>query len=218
MRLAGRKETNTTNYLREPNWAPFFVGIKRICLIFRPHLRNWSPAHMTEQQIKEKLSKSYLDLLIHNGGHKQMKPEDDHGVDLYIMRVQKIIRASGIRYLDSTDFIAVQLKCTCVASIEEDEDWIKYDLEVKSYNDLVDRVRNNATVPLFLVLMVLPDETERWVEVRDEEIALAKCAYWYRPESTTLYTDNGSRKRIYIPKTNKLDGDFIKRQFIALYD
>jgi hypothetical protein len=173
---------------------------------------------MTEQQIKEKLSKNYLELLIYNGGHKQVKPEDDHGVDLYIMRVQRIERDGGIRYVDSTDFIGIQLKCTCVASIEEDDDYIKYDLEVKTYNDLVDRVRYNATVPLLLVLMVLPDEVERWVEVRENEIALAKCAYWYKPDSEDLYTGNSSRKRIYIPKSNKLSIDSIRRQFVALYD
>ncbi|MDO7849092.1 DUF4365 domain-containing protein [Hymenobacter sp. M29] len=173
---------------------------------------------MTEQQIKEKLSKNYLELLIHNGGHKHMKPEDDHGVDLYIMRVQRIERADGIRYVDSTDFIGVQLKCTCVASIEEDEDYVKYDLEAKTYNDLVDRVRYNATVPLLLVLMILPDEVTRWVEVRDNEIALAKCAYWYEPDSSQPYTGNSSTKRIYIPKANKLDMDSIRRKFIALYD
>jgi hypothetical protein len=172
---------------------------------------------MTQQQIKEKLSRNYLELLINNGGYKQTKPEDDHGVDLYIMRVQRIERNGGTRYIDSTDFIGVQLKCTTVASIEEDATTVKYDLEVKTYNDLVDRVRYNATIPLFLILMILPNEVERWVEVRDEEIALAKCAYWFRPDSTENYTGNDSTKRIYIPKANKLDSNFISAKFIELF-
>jgi len=133
------------------------------------------------------------------------------------MRVQRIGRGKKTRFLDSTDQIGIQLKCTCVASIEEDVDNIKYDLEVKSHNDLVDRIRYKASIPLFLILVVLPDDVDKWVTVRDEEIALAKAAYWYRPDITQNFTPNKSRQRITIPKTNKLDLDFIKQQFVNLF-
>ena len=173
---------------------------------------------MTEQQIKEKLSESYLELLINKGGFKKGELKQDHGVDLLITRAQRIVRSNGdVSYRDTLEFIGVQLKCTCQSSIEVDGEYIKYDLEAKNYNDLIDSLHSNSSVPLLLVLMVLPDEVESWVEVREHEIALTKCAYWYRPNISEPITENVSTKRIYIPATNKLDLNFIGQQFANFF-
>jgi hypothetical protein len=200
----------------------FPLFLLRICAL--PSLPQYSKAapflvflQMTQEQIKEQLSRNYIELLINSGGYKQITPVLDHGVDLYIMRVQRIGRGDKTRFFDSTDQIGIQLKCTCLASIEEGIDYIKYDLEVKSHNDLVDRIRYKATIPLFLVLVILPDDINKWVTVRDEEIALAKYAYWYRPNLTDNFTPNKNRQRITIPKANKIDLDFINKQFINLF-
>jgi hypothetical protein len=172
---------------------------------------------VTEQQIKEQLSRSYIELLINRGGFKQAKLDVDHGVDLYITRAQRRVRNGVARYFDTLEFIGVQLKCTCLASVEELNDHIVFDLEAKTYNDLVDSVQEKSSTPLFLVLMVLPDDAETWVEVREHEIVLAKCAYWYRPSETDLPTTNTATRRILIPLANKLDLGFIEQQFAAFF-
>lgn len=173
---------------------------------------------MTEQQIKEKLSESYLELLMNRGGFKKGELKSDHGVDLLVTRTQRIVGVNGdVSYRDTLEFLGVQLKCTCLSSVEDHGTYIKYDLEVKNYNDLIRSVHSNSSTPLFLVLMVLPDEIDSWVEVRETEIALAKCAYWYRPTTSDSLSSNVSSKRIEIPKSNKLDLSFIGQQFANFF-
>lgn len=171
---------------------------------------------MTEEQIKEQLSKGYLNLLASRAGYKSRTHELDHGVDVTITRVREYIRGNGKkRLLDSGQCIDVQLKCTCEKSIVAGPDFIKYDLEAKSFNDLVDRADDVA--PLILVLMVLPDDKNKWLNVRNHEIALAKCAYWYLPDDGATYSDNGRTTRISIPRINALCIDFIDNKFKEYY-
>jgi hypothetical protein len=170
---------------------------------------------MTEEQIKEQLSRGYLDLLASRAGYKSLVASLDHGVDVTISKVKAHVRGGKTRLLDSGQFIDVQLKCTCEASIVSGPVNIKYDLEAKSYNDLIDR--RDSPVPLLLVLMVLPDNQDLWLSVRAHEIALAKCAYWYLPESTETYTPNTDSKRVTIPRANVLSRDFLDTKFNEYY-
>jgi hypothetical protein len=104
-----------------------------------------------------------------------------------------------------------------MVSVEEQDGNIVFDLEAKTYNDLVESVQEKSSVPLFLVLMVLPDDADTWVEVRAHEIVLAKCAYWYRPSETDPPTTNTATRRILIPIANKLDLGFIEQQFANFF-
>ncbi|WP_052732673.1 DUF4365 domain-containing protein [Hymenobacter terrenus] len=170
---------------------------------------------MTEEQIKEQLSRNYLDLLASRGGYKSLVASLDHGVDVTISKVKVHDRGGKRRLLDSGQFIDVQLKCTCEASIVAGPTNIKYDLEVKSYNDLIDR--RGSSAPLILIVMVLPDNRDLWLSIREHEIALAKCAYWYVPEQTAEYTTNTESIRITIPKANSLSLQFLDTKFSEYY-
>ncbi len=170
---------------------------------------------MSEEQIKEQLSRGYIDLLASRSGYKSLVANLDHGVDVTISKVKAHNRNGRTRLLDSGQFIDVQLKCTCETSIINVAGGIKYDLEAKSFNDLIDR--RESPVPLLLVLMVLPDNQDLWLSIRSHEIALAKCAYWYSPEATETYTDNTDSKRIFIPTINSLDIGFLDRKFTEYY-
>ena len=171
---------------------------------------------MTEEQIKEQLSRGYLDLLASRGGYKSLVATLDHGVDVTISKVKVHDRGGRKRLLDSGQFIDVQLKCTCEASIVAGPgSSIKYDLEVKAYNDLIDR--RDSSTPLILVLMVLPDNRDLWLSIREHEIALAKCAYWYIPDAAETYTANTESIRITIPTRNSLGLDFLDRKFNEYY-
>ncbi|WP_071892440.1 DUF4365 domain-containing protein [Hymenobacter sp. PAMC 26628] len=171
---------------------------------------------MTEEQIKEQLSKGYLHLLASRAGYKSRTHELDHGVDVTIIKVREYIRSNGKkRLLDSGQSIDVQLKCTCEKSVVAGPKFIKYDLEAKSYNDLIDRADDGA--PLILILMILPDDDSQWLSIRNHEIALAKCAYWYLPDDNAIYSNNGRTTRISIPRSNALNIDFIDKKFKEYY-
>lgn len=65
---------------------------------------------------------------------------------------------------------------------------IAYDLEIKNYNDLVRRKREreqqNACFPLVLVLLALPREESRWLQIVEDKTVLEHCCYWYAVDTT----------------------------------
>jgi hypothetical protein len=162
---------------------------------------------MTEEQIKEQLSNRFIGILAANKGFAIDKPDLDLGVDYQLKKTTSYLTPLGkTRYTYDSRYIDLQLKSTTENSIVNEAYSIKYDLEVKSYNDLVER-QTNGTAPLVLILFVLPNDPKTWVEIDHTEIRLRKHAYWFIPPAGSLPTYNGHRIRIEIPKTNMLGID-----------
>jgi len=159
---------------------------------------------MTVDQIKEQLSNRFVGILASNRGFSIEKPELDIGVDFQLKKYYAYKHPNGkTRYTPDSRYIDIQLKSTTVSSIIDEPTLIKYDLEVKSYNDLVER-KNNGIAPLILILFILPDDQIHWVNIDELEIKLRKHAYWYQPPAASAFTENVSTIRIEIPKTNLL--------------
>ncbi|MGA6118716.1 DUF4365 domain-containing protein [Sphingobacterium anhuiense] len=158
---------------------------------------------MTTDHIKEHLSGHFTGILASNRGYSIDKPGTDYGID-YQVRKRTIINIDGNdRYLQDGRYIDLQLKCTTENSVTIDHESIKYDLEVKNYNDLIHR-RKEGLVPLVLILFVLPAERSNWVNLNDDGVLLGRSAYWFRPDIEEDFTQNVSTKRIIIPNENKL--------------
>lgn len=159
---------------------------------------------MTEQQIKEQLSNRFISILASNKGFAIDKPESDFGVDYQLKKITSYVMPNGkTRYTYDSRYIDLQLKATTTNSITDDTNSIKYDLEAKSFNDLVER-QTNGLAPLVLILFVLPNDRAVWVDIDHTEIRLRKHAYWFVPPNGSLQTNNDHRIRIEIPKTNML--------------
>ena len=47
---------------------------------------------------------------------------------------------------------------------------IAYDLEVKTYNDLIHRSNHANATPLILILMCLPADAEDWLLLSEQEL------------------------------------------------
>lgn len=71
-----------------------------------------------------------------------------------------------------------------------------YDLESKTYNDIVSRTDAEAT--LLLVLLCLPKAATSWHGVTAEGTTLRNCCYWHHFRGEPVPNDN-STKRIKIP-------------------
>lgn len=166
---------------------------------------------MTTSLIKENLSKKYIEIIAHRNGCSISKTENDHGVDLTVNQVLRKMTGMKYRYFQTGRCIDIQLKSTTLKNIEEDEIYIKYDLEVKNYNDLIDR-KNENLIPLILILFILPDEETEWVNVSENELVLKKCAYWYYPEGNVC-SENSSTQRIHIKKDNIISLNFFNYYF-----
>ncbi len=164
---------------------------------------------MTEQQRQEAVSREFLRILAHMHGYKVYEPQLDHGVDMTVCPVKERIEPNGKRrFLDSQMRLDFQVKSTTIAGVEVGPDDIKYDLEAKTYNDLIDR--RIEPLPLHLLLVVLNDRPPACVSIDPEQISVIGSAFWFLPEEDEEPTANAATKRITIPKANILQADFVR--------
>jgi hypothetical protein len=171
---------------------------------------------MTENDIKELISRNFIRTVANRQGYKVGDRDLDHGVDLSVIEVTKRKTNDGsIRYLDSGRQIELQLKCTTETGVTYTDESIKYALEVKTYNDLIYR-KNNA-IPLILVLFVLPSDVNKWVLCNDKMLKIQKHAFWYIPNALDTETENISNITIEIDKKNLVTKDSIKELFDIIY-
>lgn len=170
---------------------------------------------MTENQIKEAISKEVVRLLAFSRGFKVVEPPQDHGVDLIITPVTKRIEPSGAnRYLDSPHKLDLQLKTTTTSGVVDEVDFIKYDLEVKTFNDLVQR--KDDYLPLHLILIILTENPPNCVNISEDNLSIMNRAYWYLPPENEVASNNDQRKRIEIPKGNLITNSFIRDRYVDL--
>jgi len=94
--------------------------------------------------------------------------------------------------------IDIQAKCKLTAPAAADS--IPYALDIETYENLRDPLVSN---PRILVLVLVPEPIEQWVEQTESQLALKHCAYWTslkgRPksENTTSQTVHFQRKCIF---------------------
>lgn len=113
---------------------------------------------MKETDIMEEISKSYLEVIANRNGYFN-SIHRDYGTDLTIRKAR--LCPTRKRYLTTGKAIDIQVKAVTEPYIRDYSDTtknqIKYDLEVKNYNDLVDRANENGSViPLLLAVFVMP--------------------------------------------------------------
>ncbi|MEO0946600.1 MAG: DUF4365 domain-containing protein [Cyanobacteria bacterium J06641_5] len=94
-----------------------------------------------------------------------------------------------------------QLKASTRWEIEGAE--IAYDLEAKTYNDLI--ALQTGIAPCILILLALPREQSRWLQCEESTIAIGGCCYWVH--LTGKPTLNKSSQRISIPQQQRFTPD-----------
>ena len=171
---------------------------------------------MTEEHIKEAISLSFMRLIANRQGFTADKPEQDYGCDLVLRQVSHSNRNGRKRHLQSGKQLELQLKCTTEKQIAYDNGSLKYDLETKTFNDLVEK-RNSFISPLLLILMILPDDPSSWLTVSSTELVIRKAAYWYLPAAGTAFSDNATTTRITIPTINLVGPSFVDDRIAEVY-
>lgn len=152
---------------------------------------------ITDQHREEQLSRAYVHAVAAHAGLIFEPATTDYGVDGTIRKVH--IRA-GRRFVGGHS-LDVQLKATTRWSMPNDE--VIFDLEAKTYNDLVDRFCQSHATPMILVLLCLPENESEWLEISVQELIMRHCCYWCVVGGTR--TDNLTTQRIMIPKANLFD-------------
>jgi hypothetical protein len=154
---------------------------------------------MTEQHIKEQLSRAFVKAIAADAGFILREYELDYGLDGKFSEVEYNIYDEGHKRFCETGFgIDFQLKAT--TDIEHKNEHIIYDLEAKNYNDLV---KTNVGTPRILILYLMPKERNEWLKVNSSSTTMQKCAWWCSLKGG-LPTSNSQSKRIKIPDGNLL--------------
>lgn len=153
---------------------------------------------ITANHSKELLCRSYLVALA--GGARQnvlFGRELDYGVDGSFKHVEK----RGKRLHESG--IALDFQAKVSANWKFDGANVVYDLEKKTFNDLVGRGSLKSAAPFYLILLCLPDDEAKWATFGADELVIRKCAYFARPTGI-IASDEIGTKRIRIPVADAL--------------
>jgi hypothetical protein len=163
---------------------------------------------LTTQHIEESLCKAYVQALAGQAGVNLSYRLHDYGVDGTLCPV--VIR--GTRRIESGFPIDFQLKSTI--NWAYDDGLVIYDLEAKTYNDLVGREPEAARY--MLILLCLPREREHWLVGSESEMILRHCCYWMFIDGDII--DSKVSKRIRIPRENLLTASSIHQLLNAERD
>lgn len=173
---------------------------------------------MTETDKMELLSINYLEVIANHSGYFNQNGKD-YGTDLSIRKAS--YSSEKNRIFTTGKAVDIQVKSVSEKNVEDfgndSSTSIKYDLEVKNYNDLVRRSQRTGTlIPLMLAVFILPNDLQKWLSVNPEELIVRKCAFWYEIEETASLSKNQYTQRIVIPKENRITEKFYDKIFDSL--
>lgn len=155
---------------------------------------------ITEQHIKEGISKGYVKAVAHYTGLNIKEYEYDYGMDGTFSGV----RVRDNRIVSNGFNLDFQLKAS--VNVIEEEDIVKYNLEAKNYNDLVDQ---DIGTPRILILYKLPRDKDKWINVNKDKTVFNCCAWWCYLRGSEP-TSNREKKTIRIPKSQIFDERSLK--------
>jgi hypothetical protein len=124
----------------------------------------------------------------------------DYGVD---GQFNTVVERRG-RKVDSGVPLDFQAKAS--TNWERRGNCIVFDLEAKTYNDIVSSTPDETT--MILIVLCLPPDQASWHVVAEEATMMRNCCYWHL--LTGEATENESRKRILIPVGNQLTPQALK--------
>lgn len=156
---------------------------------------------LTDNNVTAELSYAYLHAVAAKAGMGcswGTRHDDGAGVDA-TLRVQHDFGAGALL----SDFtVDVQLKSTIQDPVVAD-DCLSFALPLKNYDEL----RSTSCSPLkLLVVLFLPADHARWLEVSEDQLISRRCAYWLGLHGAPT-SENMTSQTVYIPKVNVLTPD-----------
>ena len=149
---------------------------------------------------KEEFSYAHIYAVAAGSGYsfsRATRPVDMGGIDITITG----ITSDEALYEPKLD---VQVKSTSL-DVMGDE-FIKYPLKLKNYNELR---KEKTLAPRILVVVLIPENKDEWVQQSETELCLRRCAYWKslrrQPETqnTESVTVNLPRQQLFTVNTLK---------------
>lgn len=151
---------------------------------------------ITEEHIKEGLSRAYIMAVAHNAGFNCALREFDYGIDGTFIEVADMIGGGKVESGFKLDF---QAKASIRATRANGT--IAYPLEADAFNRLVAQQGGTSRI---LILLEMPTNPNEWLTLTDEQLVLKRCAWWHSLAGQQP-TANTATKTIHIPATQRFD-------------
>jgi len=148
---------------------------------------------------KEQFSFAYVRAVISACGFNAYRLDVDEGsVDLGVA-------AFGPDGTARSPHLGIQMKCTADPEALKG-DGLHFPLRLKNYDDLRD---TRLHVPKILVVLLVPEEVEEWLDQDENALLMRRCAYWLSlrgfPQSETATT-----KTVVIPRPQMFNVQALK--------
>lgn len=141
---------------------------------------------------KEQFSIAYVNAIAANAGlNNASLSVDDDSVDL-------LLKGRGFNGKIRNPQLELQLKCTSQNLINGEV--INFPLSLKNYEDLRGV---NVLCPRYLVVLIVPEDTESWSQHNENELVLRNSCYWVSIRNYPE-TKNRANVTVKIPLSQKL--------------
>lgn len=162
---------------------------------------------LTTQHIEEDLSKAYVMAIGAKAGYSvELDRPHDYTVDGTFHEIVVI----GNKREESGYSIDFQLKASTRCIVEEE--FVKYDFDADTYNYIARRINRKNSTPLILLLLVLPENANEWLNISEDSLILKKACYWYKTGKSD-FTENKNSTRISIPRKQLFSPNSLKTLF-----
>jgi hypothetical protein len=149
----------------------------------------------SDNDIKERLSWAYLTAVAARAGCQIANlPIDNESVDAIIRPV-----------LGSSHQIDIQLKATSVKTLEGEH--VKFDLPIKNYDSLR---RAEYIIPHYLVLVLLAEDSLRWLSISHSELAICGTAV-YGDLCGLPSVPNTSTRTVTLPQNQRFNVEVLRQ-------
>ena len=160
-------------------------------------------AMLTENHIKEGLSRAFILAVAHRAGLNCAFQAFDYGLDGTFRDVKTV----GSRRVESGFSIDFQAKASENCMV--DDTFVTYNLEAKSHKDLVD---DTVGAPRILIVLALPEDETKWLEVSAEALVLRRSAFWMSLRGQPPTTNKNSQV-VKIPRAQVFDVQAMNTMF-----
>jgi len=149
-------------------------------------------------QQKEQFSNAYIQAVASVAGYSLYKPAvDDDSVDWGIAARGGTGRIRSPR-------LELQLKSTSRDLLDDSN--VRYPVKLKNYDDLR---MDNFAIPRILVVVLLPDNLDEWLQQSEEELCLRYCAYWLSLRGMPQ-TQNTVTVTVSLPRSNQFTVSYLQ--------
>jgi hypothetical protein len=163
-----------------------------------------------QQIIQELLSVAHVQAIAARAGVSISNFDKDFGIDGTFRQITTI----GNRRFTSGYALDFQLKSSTNYTLEAEH--IVYDLEVKTYNDLVQRRLSSDATPCLLILKVLPSDSAQWLTTAESGVFLGGACYWEYLQGEL--SQNKQSVRIRIPRVQEFTPESLLKLMTSASD